>query len=114
MAVPAEILLGLAFALILSRRVWNIVLPLSTSPLAAISIVNWVYTWSVFIWPLVIANSEDLFIMELGLMYFQRQYIMEYGGIMAATIVTIIPVLVVFLLFRTRIIEGVAFTGMKY
>lgn len=91
----------------------RIILPLSTSALAAISIVNWVYTWSLFIWPLVVANTEDMFTMELGLMYFQRQYITLYGGIMAACVVTLLPVLIVFLAFRTQIIEGVAFTGMK-
>ncbi len=91
----------------------TIILPLSISPIAAISIVNWVYTWSLFIWPLIVANSSDLFTMELGLMYFQREYAVEYGGIMAACVITLLPVLVVFLMFRTRIIEGVAYTGMK-
>jgi len=91
----------------------RIILPLTVSPLAAISIVNWVYTWSMFIWPLVVANSEDMFTMELGLMYFQRQFITLYGGIMAACVVTLLPVLVVFLVFRTRIIDGIAYTGMK-
>jgi ABC-type glycerol-3-phosphate transport system permease component len=38
----------------------------------------------------------------------------DYGGIMAACIITLLPVLAVFLMFRTKIIEGVAFTGMKY
>jgi len=37
----------------------------------------------------------------------------EYGGIMDACVITLLPVLVVFLMFRTRIIEGVAYTGMK-
>ena len=92
----------------------TIVLPLSLSPIAAISIVNWVYTWSLFIWPLIVANSTEMFTMELGLMYFQREYAVDYGGIMAACVITLLPVLVVFLIFRTRIIEGVAFTGMKY
>lgn len=91
----------------------SIILPLSLSPIAAISIVNWVYTWSLFIWPLIVANSTEMFTMELGLMYFQREYAVDYGGIMAACMITLLPVLVVFLIFRTRIIEGVAFTGMK-
>jgi ABC-type glycerol-3-phosphate transport system permease component len=91
----------------------SIILPLSLSPIAAISIVNWVYTWSLFIWPLIVANSTDMFTMELGLMYFQREYAVDYGGIMAACVITLLPVLGVFLAFRTRIIEGVAFTGMK-
>lgn len=92
----------------------SIILPLSLAPIAAISIVNWVYTWSLFIWPLIVANSTEMFTMELGLMYFQREYAVDYGGIMAACVITLLPVLVVFLAFRTRIIEGVAFTGMKH
>lgn len=92
----------------------SIILPLSISPLAAISIVNWIYTWSLFIWYLIVANSEDMFTMEVGLMYFQRAFSVDYGGIMAACVITVLPVLVVFLIFRTQIIEGVSFTGVKY
>ncbi len=92
----------------------SVILPLSVSPIAAISIVNWVYTWSLFIWPLIVASSTEMFTMELGLMYFQREYAVDYGGIMAACVITLLPVLIVFLAFRTRIIEGVAFTGMKH
>jgi len=94
---------------------WKIIFPLSFSATAAIAIVNWVFTWSmVFIWYLVVANSEKLFTVELGLMYFQRHFITDYGGIMAACVITVIPILIVFLIFRRRIIEGVSLTGMKY
>jgi ABC-type glycerol-3-phosphate transport system permease component len=92
---------------------WKIIFPLSTAPVAAICIINWVFTWSLFIWPLVVASSSEMFTMELGLMYFMKEFIVDYGGIMAATTLTILPVLIVFLVFRTRIIEGVATTGMK-
>lgn len=92
----------------------TMILPLSISPIAAIAIVNWIYTWSLFIWYLIVANSEAMFTMEVGLMYFQRAFSVDYGGIMAACVVTVLPVLVVFLIFRTQIIEGVSFTGVKY
>ena len=95
------------------RVFFSIILPLSVSAIAAISIVNWVYTWSLFIWPLIVANSTEMFTMELGLMYFQREFAVDYGGIMAACVITLLPVLAFFLIFRTRIIEGVAFTGIK-
>ncbi len=91
----------------------QVILPLSVAPLAAISIINWVYTWSMFIWPLIIASRTELFTMEIGLMYFQRQFSVDYGGIMAACVITVLPVLTVFIVFRTRIIEGVATTGIK-
>lgn len=94
---------------------WRVIFPLSFSATAAIAIVYWVFTWSmVFIWYLVVANSESLFTMELGLMYFQRHFITDYGGIMAACVITFLPILVFFLFFRRRIIEGVSLTGMKY
>ncbi|HUV06445.1 MAG TPA: carbohydrate ABC transporter permease [Spirochaetia bacterium] len=92
---------------------WHVIIPLSQSALAAIAIVNWVFTWSRFLWPLIVASSERLFTMEIGLAYFRRHFIVEYGGTMAACVVTLLPVLIVFLVFRTRIIEGIAFTGMK-
>ena len=92
---------------------WKIIFPLSMAPVAAICIINWVFTWSLFIWPLVVASSSEMFTMELGLMYFMKEFIVDYGGIMAATTLTILPVLIVFLVFRTQIIEGVATTGMK-
>lgn len=91
----------------------HIILPLSIAPLAAISIINWVYTWSMFIWPLIIASKTEMFTMEIGLMYFQRQFSVDYGGIMAACVITMLPVLIVFIIFRTRIIEGVATSGLK-
>lgn len=91
----------------------HVVIPLSQSALAAIAIINWVFTWNQFLWPLIVASSEKLFTMEIGLSYFRRQFIVEYGGTMAASVVTLLPVLVFFLVFRTRIIESVAFTGMK-
>ena len=91
----------------------HVIIPLSQSAMAAIAIVNWVFTWSRFMWPLIVASSERMFTMEIGLAYFRRHFIVEYGGTMAACVVTLIPVLGVFLIFRTRIIEGIAFTGMK-
>jgi multiple sugar transport system permease protein len=92
---------------------WHTILPLSQSALAAIGIINWVFTWSRFLWPLIVASSERMFTMEIGLMYFRRHFMVEYGGIMAASVITLLPLLIVFLIFRTRIIEGIAFTGMK-
>jgi len=92
----------------------HVIVPCATSAIAAISIVNWVYTWSLFLWPLIVASSAKKFTMEIGLMYFQREYIVDYGGVMAATVITLLPILIFFLFFRRQIIEGIATTGMKY
>ena len=91
----------------------HVVFPASMSAIAAIAIVNWVYTWSLFLWPLIVASSAKKFTMEIGLMYFQREYIVDYGGVFAATNITMLPLLIVFLLFRRNIIQGISTTGMK-
>jgi len=94
---------------------WKIIFPLSFPATSAVVIVNWVYTWSqVFMWYLVMANTEKMFPMEVGLMYFQRHFITDYGGMMAAAVITCIPALLFFCIFRTKIIEGIAYTGSKY
>jgi ABC-type glycerol-3-phosphate transport system permease component len=91
----------------------KVIFPSLGPAIAAIAIVNWVYTWSLFLWPLIVASSTKLFTMEIGLMYFQRQYIVDYGGVFAATVITLLPVLTVFLIFRRNIIQGISTTGMK-
>lgn len=91
----------------------RVVAPLVTPALATVAILNWVFTWSLFIWPLVVASSDKLFPLEVGLMYFQRQHMVDYGGVMAATLASMAPVLLVFILFRRHIIQGIASTGMK-
>ena len=91
----------------------HVVFLASMSAIAAIAIVNWVYTWSLFLWPLIVASSAKKFTMEIGLMYFQREYIVDYGGVFAATNITMLPLLIVFLLFRRNIIQGISTTGMK-
>jgi len=91
----------------------NVIFPTSSSAIAAIAIVNWVFTWSLFLWPLIVASSTNMFTMEIGLMFFQREYITDYGGTMAATVVTMIPIVIFFLIFRRSIIEGIAMQGMS-
>ena len=92
----------------------HVIFPNSIPAIAAVAIVNWVFTWSLFLWPLIVASSDKLFTMEVGLMYFQREYIIDYGGTMSATVITMLPVMLFFLVFRRKIIDGIATTGMKY
>ena len=92
---------------------WYIIFPLSKSPIAAISIINWVFTWNRFIWPLVVANSKRLYTMQLGLAYFQQQFDIEYRATLAASVICMLPVMIAFMIFRRQIIEGITMSGMK-
>ena len=65
------------------------------------------------IWPLLVANDQLLFNMEVGLTAFQFKFSTDYGKLMAGSVISTVPMLVIFLILRRRIIESVALTGLK-
>jgi multiple sugar transport system permease protein len=91
----------------------RIVLQLSRSGLMALGIFAFSEAWANFIWPLVVVASKDMYTTELGLAVYQRQFYIEYGPITAGAVVTILPMLIVFLILRKRIVFGTVMTGMK-
>lgn len=91
----------------------RVITPLSTSAISAIGIFAFIQAWAAFIWPLLIANDQSLFNMELGLTVFQFRFSTDYGKLMAGSVLSVTPMLIVFLLLRRRIIESVALTGVK-
>jgi multiple sugar transport system permease protein len=92
---------------------WRIVVPLSSSALSALAIYAFINVWAAFIWPLLITNSSDLKTIELALAGFQTAYTVEYGPLMAGSVISLLPILVIFVVLRRQIIESVAMTGMK-
>ena len=91
----------------------RIIAPLSISAFSAIGIFAFIQAWAAFIWPLLIANDQLLFNMEVGLTAFQFKFSTDFGKLMAGSVISTLPMLIVFLLLRRRIIESVALTGIK-
>ncbi len=96
------------------RIVRHVIFPLSRSALSALGIYAFITAWGAFLWPLIVTNSESMYVIELGITMFSRQYYTQYGLTMAAATVTVIPMIVVFLVFRRNIIQGITMSGMKY
>ena len=91
----------------------SIMLPLSKPALSTLIIFTFVNTWNDYLGPLIYLKSEAKKTIQLGLKMFIGQYAAEYGLIMAGSIITLIPVLVVFLALQKYFVEGVAATGIK-
>jgi len=91
----------------------RIIAPLSVSAFSAIGIFAFIQAWAAFIWPLLVANDQLLFNMEVGLTAFQFKFSTDYGKLMAGSVISTLPMLIVFLILRRRIIESVALTGIK-
>lgn len=91
----------------------KIVLPLLSGSVGALSIFAFMQSWAAFIWPLIITSSRDLWTMELGLGMFQYRFTVDLGSINAGSVLSIIPVLIVFLIMRGKIVQGITLSGLK-
>ncbi len=93
----------------------KIILPISKPILATSFILIFIYGWNQYFWPLLIVNKEELYTLQLGLAYFKEVNAIEtdWGALMAGTTLTMLPVIVVFLVFQRKVIESIAFSGGK-
>ena len=92
---------------------WRIMLPLSKPSLATLTIFTFVNTWNDFLGPQLYLHTQEKKTLQLGLRMFIGQYSSEYGLIMAASVVALIPVLIVFLSLQKYFVQGIATSGMK-
>jgi multiple sugar transport system permease protein len=94
--------------------IWlRIMLPLSKPALSTLTIITFVNTWNDFLGPMIYLTRTELKTIQIGLRMFISQYSSEYGLIMAASVVALIPVLVIFLSLQRYFVQGVANTGLK-
>lgn len=94
--------------------IWaRIMLPLSKPALSTLTIFTFVATWNDFLGPMIYLTDTKLKTIQIGLRMFISQYSAEYGLIMAASVVSIIPVVIVFLALQKYFVQGVAASGIK-
>lgn len=91
----------------------KIMLPLSKPALSTLTIFTFVNTWNDYLGPLIYLKTEEKKTIQLGLKMFIGQYSSEYGLIMAGSVLSLIPVIIVFLCLQKYFVEGVASTGLK-
>lgn len=91
----------------------RIMLPLSKPALSTLVIFTFVGTWNDFLGPMIYLKTESKKTLQIGLRMFISQYSSEYGLIMAASVISLIPVLIIFLSLQKYFVEGIASTGIK-
>ncbi len=92
---------------------FRIILPSITPSLAALTIIKFLWTWNELFWPLVCTNSETMKVITLGLASFSNQYFVEYNLATAASVISIVPILIIFLAFQRWMVKAVVMTGIK-
>ncbi|MEB2844329.1 ABC transporter permease subunit [Rhizobiales bacterium RZME27] len=114
MSIPTELCEAARIDGMNEYQIWaKIMLPLSKPALSTLTIFTFVTTWNDFLGPMIYLTKTELKTIQIGLRMFISQYSAEYGLIMAASVVALIPVLIVFLSLQRFFVEGVASSGIK-
>ncbi|GAA5532998.1 carbohydrate ABC transporter permease [Deinococcus aluminii] len=92
---------------------WRIALPLVRPALASLAIFTFLGNWNAFLWPLIVIQQPQFRTLPVGTALFNGEAGTQWGLIMAASSLAVIPVLLVFAFFQRQIIEGIVLTGMK-
>jgi multiple sugar transport system permease protein len=91
----------------------KIVIPLSRGPLATVVILTFLTSWTAFIGPLIFINNQSQFTLSLGLQQYQSTHFTAYNYLMAASLIFMIPTLILFVVAQRHLIRGIAFSGLK-
>ncbi|MFH1190299.1 MAG: carbohydrate ABC transporter permease [Candidatus Omnitrophota bacterium] len=95
---------------------WRVILPLSHTAIATLTIFVSLGNWVSFMWPLLVTNSIEKRTLPVGLAYFQELYQYaqpDWGLLMAGSLITMVPVIILFLFNQRFFVEGIKLTGMK-
>ena len=112
--VPSELCEAARIDGLTEYGIWfRVMLPLSKPALSTLTIFTFVSTWNDFLGPLIYLTRDEVKTIQTGLRMFIRQYSAEYGLIMAASVIALIPVLIIFLALQKYFVQGVAATGIK-
>lgn len=92
---------------------WYIMLPNSRPILATLGVMAFQGTWNDFLWPLIMLNSERNRTLQIGLSYFQNEHYAEWGLLMAGSVITVLPLIVLFFFAQRQFIQSIKLTGLK-
>lgn len=92
---------------------WRLVIPQLRAAMATLGIFTFMATWNDYLWPLIAINDQSRMTLPLALTFFNSQHATRYDLMMAASVMIIGPVILIFLLFQRQFINAVALSGMK-
>ena len=95
------------------RIYWRIVLPLSAPALAVLAIFSVMWRWNDFLWPLIVLSKSEYFTLQLALNAFQGDLVTQWNYLLAMTVITLLPVTLVFAFLQKYIAQGIASAGVK-
>lgn len=91
----------------------KIIFPMAKNGISSIAIFQFLWTWEDFLWPYLVIDDKEKQLLAVGLKMFNGQYSTDYGALFAATAISIVPVLLIYLFFQKQFIAGIASSAVK-
>lgn len=91
----------------------RLMLPIAKPAMSVLAIFAFMWRWNDFMWPLLVIRDTEKYTLQLALANFNGQYSVDWNSLIAMSVVTMIPVLIVFLIFQKQFIQGMVTSGMK-
>lgn len=95
------------------RILARIITPMVAPAIAVFVIIKFLFTWNVFLWPLLVAQDESMYTVTVGLVNFAGSEFNQWNLINAATVISMIPTIILFVTLQRYLVKGVAMSGMK-
>ena len=95
------------------RIFWSVVLPLARPLIAVMVLLAFMNTWNDFLWPLIVLKDPQLYTLPVSLRFLQGEFSSDYGGLMAAGLISCLPLVVLFLILQKWFVQGIARTGIR-
>ncbi|MCL6442760.1 MAG: carbohydrate ABC transporter permease [Alicyclobacillus sp.] len=95
------------------RIFWRIYLPLCKPALATLGIFTFQAGWNAFLWPLIVLNDPKMATVQMGLQAFSYNHQTDFGPLMAASVVAVLPIMLVFIYAQRYMVQGITFAGTK-
>ena len=92
---------------------WGVMLPLARPSISALAIITVLAAWNNLLWPLVVTSRAENRTLSVGIASLNGQYVIDYPVMMAASLMAMAPILILFILMQRRVIEGLAHSGLK-
>ena len=97
-------------------RFFRVILPMAAGPLTTLAILQYIQAWNEFFWPLLVGSDRSVRVLTVGLGIFRSQTPQgtpDWAGLMAATLLAALPIVILFAVFSRRIVNSIGFSGIK-
>lgn len=98
------------------KRFFGIILPMSSAPVITLAVLTFITAWNDYFWPLLVGGTDDTRVLTVALGVFRSQTQQgspDWAGLMAATLIAALPVLLIFFAFSKKIINSIGYSGIK-